>query len=380
MWVLTCCTNVLCRYCTVHIIRNMRSSGGCEKSFHDNMVWRLQGSRSVDEYAKHLNEFTVNFPKCRQYLAKIDCKRWVLYAMVEQGAATFGWRSNNMGEQGQGNILNDKRSLHPLQFFSDLQEYLYIKLTSLASKHKAWQLQADSQPIAGLVPHAVALFKERTAAAVRCHVTPIGRLAQVQYMDPETLQSHPRRLVDPDKKQCTCLCFQDYKFPCKCAIAFSTHQGKAANLYVKDTADSSYHIAANALASIVDNLEPLMAPTPAELAKREIGDIAVIEGVGNIIEEAVRPPPKRVKETHGNSTRKRKLRRSARSTGRTRTASFAAAAAAGGSAKARRTGACAICTAAGRTDVEAHQSSMCPWSLPDVNPSEILALTDDSDE
>eukprot|EP00035_Acanthoeca_spectabilis_P017268 m.360043 g.360043 ORF g.360043 m.360043 type:complete len:314 (+) comp16634_c2_seq12:60-1001(+) len=94
----------------------------------------------------------------------------------------------------------------------------------------------------------------------------------------------------------------------------------------------------------------------------------------------VKPPPKRVKEAHGNSRRKRKERGSSASTGRTRSASFAAAAAAATGSKAPRLGFCALCTSAGRTDLEHHKSSMCPYKAPDVDPSNFLTLSDEDDD
>ena len=49
--------------CTKHIIENARNYvQTAQKSFHDNMVWELQGSKSAGEYYVHLAKFNTNFP------------------------------------------------------------------------------------------------------------------------------------------------------------------------------------------------------------------------------------------------------------------------------------------------------------------------------
>eukprot|EP00035_Acanthoeca_spectabilis_P018552 m.395363 g.395363 ORF g.395363 m.395363 type:complete len:197 (+) comp16770_c2_seq11:17457-18047(+) len=169
-----------------------------------------------------------------KYLAAIDPAKWVLYAMVDAGAATFGWRSNNIGEIGQGSVLKNLRAMHPIQFFSELQALAVSKLTSLAKDHKTWRVQSAHQPVAGLIPHGVKLYNMHTQAAAYCTVKALGALAQVSYRNPTTHEAHEPRLVDPVQKTCTCLMFQDLKFPCKCAIAFAMSKGTASNLYAAD--------------------------------------------------------------------------------------------------------------------------------------------------
>ena len=105
------------RVCAVHILRNVRTARGTETGFHDNMFWRLQGSESADEYARHLAAFASVFPNTMKYLEGIEPARWVRYAQLEAGAHTFGWRSNNAGEIAQGSWLGTMRAMHPLDFF-----------------------------------------------------------------------------------------------------------------------------------------------------------------------------------------------------------------------------------------------------------------------
>lgn len=145
------------------------------------MVWRLQGSRSAEEYAHFLAQFQANFPNTMEYLRAIPVEKWIHYAQIKGGAATFGWRSNNMGEIGQGPYLNKLRNMHPLEFFSELGIVTFGKLTTLVEDHKTWRAQTDAQPVAGIVPFGVKLYTERVEAAANCSVQVIGDHGFVTY-------------------------------------------------------------------------------------------------------------------------------------------------------------------------------------------------------
>lgn len=382
----------LLRYCTVHIIRNIRASQKTERDFPDQLIWRLQNSSSAAEYAQNMTLF--KYPKIKAYLREIEPRRWIRYAMIEAGASTFGWRSNNIGEIGQGSILGQLRGQHPLQFFSELQINVYNKLSELAKSHAVWEAQSNSQPVAGLVPHGIKVFNEHVHAAASCTVKSIGSAYQVTYQG-DTGRTHPPRIVNMSKKECSCLTWQDLKFPCKCAIAVATKLGTAANLFVASEADQSYKIKSAELKQIIrgpPELVPIIAPTPDQIAYSS--DVEMQSAVQHMIDELddtipslmnsdgttlqlipklVNGPPKRQFESHGNRKRKRKTCGSSASTGRTKTRSFAATEA---GMKRKRTGACATCTRAGRVNVEPHKSKMCPFALPDVESSTILTISD----
>jgi hypothetical protein len=54
---------IISLHCTKHIIENARHYVcQAQKSFHDNMVWVLQGSRSQGEHYVHLTKFNANYP------------------------------------------------------------------------------------------------------------------------------------------------------------------------------------------------------------------------------------------------------------------------------------------------------------------------------
>ena len=99
---------IISLHCTKHIIENARHYVcQAQKSFHDNMVWALQGSRSQGEYYVHLAKFNTNYPDVKvkracyylmqhiflsighlrkAYLELIPKEDWVHYAQVARGA------------------------------------------------------------------------------------------------------------------------------------------------------------------------------------------------------------------------------------------------------------------------------------------------------
>jgi hypothetical protein len=102
-------------HCTKHI-PGMISLPTAQKSFHGNMVWALQGSKSVGEYYVHLAKFNANYPDVKvhyiflvsvvihdtgytdvesvvrvrkAYLEQIPNEDWVHCAQVAHGAHTY---------------------------------------------------------------------------------------------------------------------------------------------------------------------------------------------------------------------------------------------------------------------------------------------------
>jgi len=353
------------------------------------MIWRVQASASEEEYAANLAKFKGKFPGVFDYLHNIPPEKWVHCGMVKRGARTYGWRSNNLGEIGQGSLLGNMRAMHPLDFFSDLQMKVYGKLGDIVKMHKTWAGQQAGKPIVGFVPHAIKTFNERVEAAQHCTMVGfVGGKARVSYVDPLTHQSDPERIVDLAKKECTCLDFQAYEYPCKCAIAASLKQGIAANIYIPQTAAKSYRLFHDELAVIMEGVAVVAAPSAVDLASLDDDAVEILvelgpAGVDDVADEGftLKGPPKRTKESHGNNKRKRKRRGRAASTGRTATRSYAAAS----SSKAARMAAqqqCAKCTAAGRLDVEPHKSTICPYddNVPKPTEHDFIFVSDDSDD
>jgi hypothetical protein len=111
-----------------------------EKNVSENDIFRLQDSHSAEVFSARLEEFGRKCPNTMLYLKAIPQRngyythRSVLIVCVifresccafsfacsyaQVGAATFGWRSSNIGEIGQGRYLGSLRSCHPLDFIS----------------------------------------------------------------------------------------------------------------------------------------------------------------------------------------------------------------------------------------------------------------------
>jgi hypothetical protein len=119
-----------------------------------------------------------------RYLKAIDVKRWVNYAQVASGAATWGWRTNNMGEIAQ-QWLRELRKCDPLTFLSGLVQNVFKKLTSIAADYATYRRQSPHQVVGNLVPHGIKLYLQRVDAARHCQVTMTGpRTAIVRYVVP----------------------------------------------------------------------------------------------------------------------------------------------------------------------------------------------------
>ena len=208
-------------FCTVHILRNIRSNSRLQKAFHDNMVWTLQASRSATEYATNLAAFD-RYPDTMEYLRNIPPERWINYAMIERGAVTFGWRSNNMGEIGQGAIGGEIRKLHPLDFFAKLLSHTIGVIVKAADEHSVWAV-APNKPIP-TCPDGVKRFTDGRKAAMQCNVEVTGHnMGEVQYIDPVTKKQHDVRVVNLNDATCTCLQWQAFHFPCLHAFALAMH-------------------------------------------------------------------------------------------------------------------------------------------------------------
>ena len=74
------------------------------------------------------------------------------------------------------------------------------------------------------------LYAENNADAAHCTVEVIGAIGRSTWRDPLTGAAHKPRVVDPEKKECECLHWQDEKFPCKDAIGYAIKKGIAANV------------------------------------------------------------------------------------------------------------------------------------------------------
>ena len=92
--------------CTWHLIRNVRDAirktkgGG---NFEDNNVFRIQRSRTEEEYNSTMEALASKCPAAADYLRKVDKDDWVDFAIWERHKVyTFGLRTNQMAESING--------------------------------------------------------------------------------------------------------------------------------------------------------------------------------------------------------------------------------------------------------------------------------------
>ena len=355
-------------FCVPHILRNIvqhRAQRG-EKTLEKNVgkldIFRLVESESQDIFIERMNKFGLKYPNAMEYLKQIPPYRWVHFAQVQSKAATFGWRSNNIGEIGQGNVLCTFRKCHPIDFMSQLMQKVNTLITKEAAKHVVWQAQDHLNPIRQMVPHGLTFFRVRSRTASKMKVTLVGNGGTVKMYTAKT-GAWSEHVVDFQAKSRTCGIWARDLFPCACAIAVRLKQGHLAHRFCETQCHISYHLCDEELVPLANSVRTILAPTGDDLLP--ISDEDFNENF-----PAVRlvPPPKRVKEKHGSSKRKRKeAMTSSQSRGRTKTASYACA---GTSTKARKAARqkCAKCCKAGRKLVanDWHKAKSCPHEIVDV--------------
>jgi hypothetical protein len=140
-------------FCVPHILRNTvqhrakRGEKTLEKSVSKLDIFRLvESTKSQDIFIERMNKFGLKYPNAMDYLKQIPPSRWIHFAQVQSKAATFGWRSNSIGEIGQGNVLSTFRKCHPIDFMSQLMQKVNTVITKEAAKHVVWQAQDQLTP------------------------------------------------------------------------------------------------------------------------------------------------------------------------------------------------------------------------------------------
>ena len=392
-------------YCVPHLERNIRQHKGkqsdkvLEKNFSTNALFHLQASPTSADFKDRLNSFAKRYPNTAKYIEAIDPYKWVYYAQVkymfyillccpvmhanyynkiaflcfrniakfhvismctkvEIRAATFGWRSNNMSEIGQGRYLQEYRKCHPLDFISSVVRKTYVIITDMSNRHTIWRQQDHLNATNNLVPHGVKLFLQRSSDAAKCKVTNMGNGGLVVYFVPGSGVTQLERTVDIVGKTCTCGMWQVYQFPCPCAIAVALKQGLSASAFVEQNCGASYYIKDEEMRAITMALKTCAAPSGEDLLRPE-----------NVDEDlCFIPPPSRVKEKHAGNKRKRKETKStSNSSGRTHTASYTSASN-HTAFKKRARQMCSKCVRAGVVVTEAnwHKAKHCPLNVADT--------------
>lgn len=201
-------------------------------NFPEKPFWKIQGATSESEYWAAIAEMKTNFPSVADYLSEIDRTRWVLYAQVQAGATTFGWRTSNQAEIGQS-MLKKLRGYHPLNFFEEFGIYVAVAIADGMKDFIKWRVQSSH----GIVPFAIVRAKEQAQLGGNCQTRDIGQdQYQVQFVDPYSHGEHEVRVVDVRQKTCSCLEWQVYRLPCR--HAFAAYQSRGLSWETVMTVDS----------------------------------------------------------------------------------------------------------------------------------------------
>ena len=366
--------------CAKHLLDNARDNAPKEeKNFPPGLFWAAQGSRSMAEYYSMLEKFKKPFPCTYKYLESLDPSKWVLYAQINRGVSTYGWRTSGMAEIGMS-MIKEIRGMHPLDAFD---AFVSKSIGSVAAEQEK-QIEYAAQPAGkafGLVPFVVNAAEELSDVAGKCTVS---RLAGAQYKsmftDHTVFDTHTARVVDIEKGMCTCLKYQEYNRPCKDALAAHQLEGRSWQdvLRHKDVPiDTCYRLDAGFCKSLVcttivaPGVEELRARKESEAYAKKLREAAEAEDI-----VIVSAPPRRKNEAHGNSTRARKRKNDGSgSKGRTQTRRYKKSA----TEKLKAKHKCKKCEKAGREGAETykHRSGTCPYDVPD---GDIMLVDDDADD
>jgi hypothetical protein len=153
--------------CVPHILRNIiqhRAKRG-EKTLERNVskleIFRLIESESQDIFNDRMKKIGLKYLNAMTYLKEIAPSRWVHYAQVASKAARSGWRSNNIGEIGQGNVLSTLRKCRPIDFISQLMQKVNTIISKEAAQQVIWQAQDHLNLVRQMVPHGLTFFRVR---------------------------------------------------------------------------------------------------------------------------------------------------------------------------------------------------------------------------
>ena len=256
---------------------------------------------------------------------------------------------------------------------------LALKVTAVLHQEAIDQREWAAQPEAalGVVPAAHEAMSRSPAAAATCSVTPHGgAVRMVKRKSAEATQGWVSHVVDCGRLECGCLKPQaegllctEMLAACQCeGLSFETVMGQA------DPGHAAWHkLQSPALFEAMCKAAP-SPPSLGELRMRRDSADYRAELAAEAEERGLKvvlPPPKRVRDAHGNSLMKRKEAGAgggAPKKRRANTRSFVRSTAASADAKkAKSIRMCKTCKAAGRVTDERgphnHRSATCPCAV-----------------
>ena len=188
-------------YCAFHIGQNMGQFGSDVAS----RVWKIANASTKRKYKEAMAALKAVSPKAHAYLKTIKKKQWVLayFPMPRYGHVT-----SNIAES-TNSALRKCRKCPPTKLF--IKTIQTINAT-FAKRREKYANGNETDIVAKVLAKMVKLVEKGRQLAAR---SVSGHVFDVQ--------SRPgvdaSRIVDLEKRECTCMKFQDLGYPCKHACA-----------------------------------------------------------------------------------------------------------------------------------------------------------------
>ena len=188
-------------YCAFHISKNVAQYGQAAAKF----VWRIANACSRQEYDEAMASLLNISPKAHAHLKTIKKKHWVraFFPMPRYGHVT-----SNIAES-TNSALRECRKCPPTKLFIMAIRNINAKFAERREKYAS----GNETDIAGKI---MAKLVKRVEDGRKLEARRVsGSVFDVQ----SRVGSDTSRTVDLERRQCTCMKFQDYGYPCNHACA-----------------------------------------------------------------------------------------------------------------------------------------------------------------
>ena len=183
-------------FCAFHIRQNMAKYGKAAADF----VWKLANASTVNEYDQAMAALQRISPAAHAYLAEIPKEHWVraFFPMPRYGHVT-----SNIAES-MNSTLRDCRKRPPLTLFVKAVRKINATFAEKREKYAAGNAT-------DIVENVFAEIVANTEAGRQLLATSVfGPVFEVK----SSVPGNASRIVDLERRQCSCMMFQDLGYPC----------------------------------------------------------------------------------------------------------------------------------------------------------------------
>lgn len=226
------------RFCLRHIVGNIEKLGFVLTTEETGFVYEAARSDCENDWELAISQLRETRAKAAEYLAKIDKKHWVKYAIQDEyGCATYGELTSNLSESANNWIGLECRSARPLEAFSIYFMKVVDQLSERRNNARKMMMAPTSdtnQPqsvTAGQFKPLLTLWADELAsrleASRKCSMKPCMEGVYFVMYNGEKANgyTHPWRTVNLIEHECTCKDWKDQAFPCVHAVYAAVKHG-----------------------------------------------------------------------------------------------------------------------------------------------------------